>query len=119
MPYINKERRPNMDKDPIRYATEPGDMTYAFSRLFYKKWLETPRWATYHKFRTLLIAPHHDSDFEVLFQGFSALTQFTNIDVRVAAETALDEFFWRVVRKYEDGKKIANGDVFREVLEVK
>lgn len=117
MPYIDKARRPNIDKDPVRYASEPGDMTYAFSRLFYKKWLATPRWTTYHKFRTWIISPSRDHDFEALFQGFNALTQFTSLDVHVAAETALDEFFWRVVRKYEDGKKIANGDVFKEVME--
>jgi len=117
MPYVEKNLRPNLDKDPVRYAREPGDMTYAFSKLFFKKWLETPRWATYHKFRTWLLAPNRDKDFEVLYQGFNSLTQFATVDVQVAAETALDEFFWRVVRKYEDGKRLANGCVFIETVE--
>lgn len=114
MPYIEKNKRPNMDKDPVRYASEPGDMTYAFDKLFYRKWLESPRWTTYHKIRTWIREPHRDKDFEALYLGFMSLSHFSKIDVEEAAHEAREEFFWRVVRKYEDGKKIANGDVFKE-----
>jgi len=117
MPYIEKTKRPNIDRDPVRYSTEPGDMTYAFSKYFFKVWLQNPRWTTYHRIRTWIRDPNKDAGFFSLYQGFISLTQFTVIDVQEAAKEARDEFFWRVVRRYEDGKKIANGDVFKEAVE--
>jgi hypothetical protein len=117
MPYIDKAKRPAMDEDPIRNAAEVGDMTYAFSKLYYKLWKKTPRWTTYHEFRVALKHPSLIPEFEKLYIGFSSLTQFSMADVPVAAELALDEFFWKVVRKYEDGKRVANGCVFTEVAE--
>lgn len=115
MPYIEKQRRVEVDADILR-ATEPGDLTYIFSRYFYKEWIKNPRWATYHRFRCILKDPTTDYAFSKIYYSFSTSTRFTQTDVMVAAELALDEFAWRVVRKYEDGKKISNGEVFKELI---
>lgn len=117
MPYIDKDKRPALDVDYMT-ATQPGDLAYVFSRFFYKAWLREPRWTTYHNFETLLLAPDRNQDFQQMYSRLSMSTHFTIADVRVGARLALNEFFWRVVRKYEDGKKIANGDVFREAAPV-
>lgn len=113
MPYIQKERRPALDVDYMK-ATEPGDLAYVFARFFYKAWTREPRWTTYHNLETLLLYPDHNQDFQQMYSRLSMSTHFSIADVRVAARLALNELFWRCVRKYEDGKKIANGDVFKE-----
>jgi hypothetical protein len=115
MPYIQKEKRPELDRDYMK-ATEPGDLTYVFSKFFYKLWLQEPRWTTYHNLETLLLQPDRNQDFQQMYSRLTMSTHFGIVDVRVAARLALNELFWRCVRKYEDGKKIANGDVFKEVI---
>lgn len=118
MPYIDKDRRPALDADYMK-AEQPGDLAYVFSKFFYKAWLKEPRWTTYHNLETLLLTPDRNQEFQQMYSKLCMSTHFSVADIRVAARAALNELFWRVVRKYEDGKKIANGDVFKEVVEVK
>lgn len=118
MPYVDKNLRPALDETPVQAAREPGDLTYIFAKYFYRRWLKDPRWTTYHKLRKLVRDISGDEEFENLYNKLSFSTYFTKMDISVAAELALDEFYRRVVSKYEDGKKVANGDVFRETLNV-
>lgn len=115
MPYIAKERRPELDKDYMK-ASEPGDLAYVFSKFFYRIWAKNPRWTTYHSFEKILLDPNLNEEFERMSSRLSMSIHFNRNDIRVAARAALNELFWRCVRKYEDGKKIANGDVFKEAL---
>jgi hypothetical protein len=114
MPYINRELRPALDKD-FMAAREPGDLAYIFAKFFFRVWTEKPRWTTYHNLECLLLNPERNDEYSHLISKLSMSTHFTNIDIKVAARAALNELFWRCVRKYEDGKKIANGDVFKEI----
>lgn len=119
MPYNLKERRADIDANPMKCQDE-GDLTYAFAKFFWNKWQRNKRWATYHKFRKMLRNPGADTDFQDLHFRLSNILNFTKLDIDVAAECALDEFFRRVMVKYEQGKLTANGDVFTEVkLEAK
>lgn len=113
MPYNLKERRPAIIENPLKCQDE-GDLTFAFAHFFWLKWnrKDAQRWATYHKFRKMIKNPGTDTDFQDLHYKLSALLSFSKLDVDVAAETALDEFFRRVMVKYEQGKIQANGDVF-------
>lgn len=120
MPYNLKERRPEIDANPLKCQDE-GDMTYAFAKFYWNRWKrkDQQKWATYHKFRKMVRNPGADTEFQDLHYKLSTLLHFTKLDVDVAAETALDEFFRRVMVKYEQGKIQANGDVFTDVVPVK
>lgn len=114
MPYIGKNLRPALDKDYMA-AKEPGDLAYVFSRFFFKIWAIKPRWTTYHNLECLALDPSRNEEFQRMVSKLSLSTHFTNVDIKVAIRASLNELFWRCVRKYEDGKKIANGDVFKEI----
>lgn len=118
MPYVLKELRPALDENPVKAAREPGDLTYVFARYFYRRWQKEPRWTTYHKLRKLLRDTSGDEEFFNLYNKLSFSPYFNKIDIVIAAELALNEFYRRVVSKYEDGKKAANGDVFKEEINV-
>jgi hypothetical protein len=115
MPYILKTRRPDLDKDYTK-ASEPGDLAYVFSRFFYKIWIKNPRWTTYHSLECLILQPDRNEEYIKMVNRLSMSTHFTQVDIKVAARVSLNELFWRCVRKYEDGKKVANGDVFKEEI---
>lgn len=114
MPYIAKELRPVLDKDYMA-AKEPGDLAYIFAKFFYFIWVKTPRWTTYHNLEKLLLNPDSNEEFARMKNRLGMSPHFSKADIQVAARAALNELFWRCVRRYEDGKKIANGDVFKEV----
>jgi hypothetical protein len=115
MPYIDKDRRPALDKDYM-VADQAGDLAYVFSKFFYRAWVKNPRWTTYHNLECLILQPDRNEEYSRMVSRLSMSTHFSNIDIKVGARAALNELFWRCVRKYEDGKKIANGDVFKESL---
>lgn len=117
MPYNLKERRPAIDENPLKCQDE-GDLTYVFAKFYWKRWnaKDAQRWVTYHKFRKMVRNPGSDTEFQDLHYKLSTLLHFSKLDVDVAAETALDEFFRRVMVKYEQGKIQANGDVFTNVV---
>jgi hypothetical protein len=115
MPYIAKDRRPALDKDYM-VAMEPGDLAYVFAKFFYRVWLKNPRWTTYHNLERLLLIPESNEEYSKMLSRLSMSIHFTNADVKIGARVALNELFWRCVRKYEDGKKISNGDVFKEEI---
>lgn len=116
MPYNEKERRPGIISNPLKCQDE-GDMTFAFAHFFWVRWNQknAQRWATYHKFRKMVKNPGTDTEFQDLHYKLTTMLNFTKLDVDVAAETALDEFFRRVMVKYEQGKIQVNGDVFTNV----
>ena len=103
MPYVTPARREALDKFGFEAVREPGDMTYLAFIDFLSRWQESPRWATYHAFA---------HDVETIAARFSSrIAAFGEADVRVAVQLALNEFFWRYVRPYEDQKMIENGDI--------
>jgi hypothetical protein len=114
VPYIDKSRRPALDQDYMK-ATEPGDLAYVFSRFFFKVWNNNPRWTTYHGLEKLYLQPNINEEYEKMVNRLSMSSYFSSLDIKVAARVALNELFWRCVRRYEDGKKLANGDVFKEI----
>jgi hypothetical protein len=97
-------------------ASEPGDLAYLFAKFFYKVWEKTPRWTTYHNLEKLLAQPSINEEYERMVNKLSMSTHFGRLDIQVAARAALNELFWRCVRGYENGKKVANGDLFGEGL---
>ena len=114
MPYISKDLRPALDKDYM-VAKQPGDLAYVFAKFFYRVWLSKPSWTTYHNLEVMIRKPELNEDYNRMTSKLSMSTYFTSIDIQVAARAALNELFWRCVRKYEDGKKISNGDCFKEI----
>jgi hypothetical protein len=115
MPYIDKNLRPALDKDYM-VAKEPGDLAYIFAKFFYRVWVSKPRWTTYHALECLVLQPERNEEYSRMVSKLSMSPHFSVIDIRVAARAALNELFWRCVRKYEDGKKVSNGDVFKEEI---
>jgi len=111
LPYIQRENRAELEENPLK-AKVPGELAYIFARFFYKEWNLNPSWTTYHNFRKVIREPSSNSKYETLISQLSKSIYFRHLDLQIAAELALDEFAWRVIRNYENGKKVANGDVF-------
>lgn len=110
MPYILDERRQPVLDDPLN-ATEPGDLTFLFYFWMLVKWSKNPCWTTWHTIRKIIKDYSLDEEFHKLANYVNKSTHFKRLDITAAVEEAKDEFYRRVVTKYENGKKIANGDI--------
>lgn len=111
MPYIAKDRRLEVDKDYMN-CKEPGDLAYVFAKFFYKIWAKEPRWSTYHYLEKMFLQPEINEEYQKMLSRLSMSIHFSSIDVRIGARAALTELFRKCVRKYEDGKCVANGEVY-------
>lgn len=115
MPYLNTEDRKEADEHPEK-AKKPGQLNYLYTKFFIKLWKDNPCYDTIHLIEYLVDRPEGNENCWKLTQMMKA-TNVTPTDINTARRRAVKEFDRRIANKYEESKRLKNGDVYKEFLE--
>lgn len=115
MPYVDKEARPLLLKDPNK-VRNVGDLNFLYSNIYKALWIKEKGYKTIEFICAIGLShetPQFIKELDVIFQrrGFKE-TQLVR-----AKFLAFYEFMRRVGDYYEDGKIIQNGDVYGDIEE--
>lgn len=114
MPYLNSERREYL-KGVWNKEITGGDINYLFTELLIRKWMANPCYQTIHDLKRATVVMAGDDDFWEL-RATLLEHGVADVDIRVAAELAYNEFQRRIVADYEDAKAASNGDVYEKAV---
>jgi len=119
MPYVDELERIRMAKEKVPFPKTVGDMNYLTTLDILEMFLKEPRYHTIHKIgRFFLFENSYRPDW--YFKNVEVRLKFDLIDFQTAKFFAIQEFYSRVGRKYEDLAIKKNGDLdaYKVVLEL-
>lgn len=114
MPYIKKEKRPKIIKDPT-YIGDVGDLNFAYSMTYIALWAKEQSYKTIE----FIAGIGWSQEFPRFIQEIDRVVikrGFSSNEVKRAKLLAYNEFMRRVGNNYEDKKIDENGDIYGDVL---
>lgn len=102
MPFITQDRRTFIDREgPYNIPDmQPGDLCYFYYASMVRQWKANPRWTTAHEIYK-----------QVMLNTRRPGVALMDDDELCARNLAWQVFFQLHVMKYEEQKRIANGDI--------
>jgi len=110
MPFTEQKSRERIKLLGVEACKNVGVLCKVFYAHIMRTWREEPRWRTAHRmFRQFSEEPEATWYFNYVYDRVQ--TKFELADVVCAAKLAYMEFYRNHVSKYEDQKRIENGDI--------
>lgn len=110
MPFVEPRNRDLIKIHGPSACESVGDLCYVFYCHIMTVWREEPRWRTAHRlFKDFSEQPKACEYFEYVYNKLA--NKFELADVVCAAKLAYNEFYRNHVSKYEDLKRVENGDI--------
>jgi len=111
MPYIHPSEQYAIEQGA--QPTTVGQLNWLITKELIKRWKVQPRYTTAHALCHAFVMEPKNNDFLKALSRHNA--HFTWMDVQTAAYMAFQEFYRRVVARYEQQKAKENGDVYEKV----
>lgn len=113
MPYIKKDKRLKIVKDPT-YISDVGDLNFAYSTIYIALWDKKQSYTTI-EFIAGIGLGHEFPNFIAELDRVVIRRGFSSNEVKRAKLLAYNEFMRRVGNNYEDKKIDENGDIYNGV----